>query len=81
MQVMFYGRLGEQIGRSVEIAVPEGGCSVAELRRSIASDHPHAAEAILGSHVRASVGDVIVPEDRLLMPNETVEFFPPVSGG
>lgn len=79
MRIHFYGRLAEQIGRSIELDV-EGDCSVAELRGRLAADYPHSAQA-LGQRVRACVGDTIVADSHVVRPGETVEFLPPVSGG
>lgn len=79
MRIHFYGRLAEQLGRSIELDV-EGDCSVAELRGRLAADYPHSAEA-LGRRVRACVGDTIVADSHVVRPGETVEFLPPVSGG
>lgn len=81
MDVLFYGQLGERLGRAIRIELPDGGCSVAELRRIIASRHPQVADAILQPGVRACAEDAIISEDHRLSPAQTVEFFPPVSGG
>lgn len=81
MKVNFYGPLGDSIGRRVELAVPPPGCTVAELRRMIGDRHPHAAEDLARPSVRACVGDTLVSEDCLVAPTDSVEFFPPLSGG
>jgi molybdopterin converting factor small subunit len=81
MDVFFYGRLGERVGRQVNVEVPEGGCAVTELRRLIASQHPQISDEIVQQRVRACVADDIVPESFRVSEGQTVEFFPPVSGG
>ena len=81
MDVIFYGRLADRVGRQVHLAVPAGGCTVAELRRRIAEEHPAIAEDLLGPTVRACVADEIVPETAIVAAEQSVEFFPPVSGG
>ena len=81
MDVRFYGRLGEQLGRQVEVELPDGGCSVAELRQMLAGDYPAVGNDILSPRVRACEGDSIVAEDHRVNSRQTVEFFPPVSGG
>lgn len=79
MKIHFYGRLAESVGREIEVDVPEG-CSVSELRELLATEYPRAANA-LGHRVRALVGDMIVADSHIVRPGDSVEFFPPVSGG
>lgn len=81
MDVTFYGRLADRIGRQVRIEVPAEGCSVAELRRLIALQHPDVGAEILGPRVRACVDDAVAPDAQPLRAGQSVEFFPPVSGG
>ena len=81
MDVRFYGRLGERLGRQVKVELPDGGCSIEELRRLIAGRYPEAGKDILTPRIRACAGDSIVPEDHRVHSGETIEFFPPVSGG
>ena len=79
MKIHFYGRLAESVGRDIEVDVPES-CSVADLRELLATKFPHAANA-LGHRVRALVGDAVVADSHIVRPGDSVEFFPPVSGG
>jgi len=79
MKIHFYGRLAESVGREIEVDVPEG-CSVSELRELLATEYPRAANA-LGHRVRALVGDAVVADSHIVRPGDSVEFFPPVSGG
>lgn len=79
MKIHFYGRLAESVGRDIEIEIPEG-CSVADLRERLAIEYPRAASA-LGQRVRALVGDIVVTDSHIVRPGDSVEFFPPVSGG
>lgn len=81
MDVFFYGRLADRVGRQVSVDIPSDGCSVAELRKLIAKGHPEAGRDILVSRVRACVDDVVAAEAQLIRPGQSVEFFPPVSGG
>ena len=81
MDVIFYGRLADRVGRQVHLSVPGGGCTVAELRQRIAEEHPTIADDLLGPAVRACVADEIVPESAIVSADQSVEFFPPVSGG
>jgi molybdopterin synthase sulfur carrier subunit len=79
MNVRLYGHLADLLGEQVRVDV--AGCSVGWLRAAIAERHPVARAAILSGRVRACVDDAIVGEDCLVGADETVEFFPPVSGG
>lgn len=79
MKIHFYGRLAESVGREIEVDVPES-CSVSELRALLATEYPLAANA-LGHRVRALVGDIVVADSHIVRSGDSVEFFPPVSGG
>ena len=79
MKIHFYGRLAESVGRDIEVDVPES-CSVADLRELLATEYPRAANA-LGHRIRALVGDRVVADSHIVRPGDSVEFFPPVSGG
>ena len=79
MKIHFYGRLAESVGREIEVDVPES-CSVSELRALLATEYPRAANA-LGHRVRALVGDIVVADRHIVRSGDSVEFFPPVSGG
>ena len=78
MKVLLYGRLADAIGRDIEIEAG-GGCSVAELRRRMAANHPAAADALRRS--RAVIASAMVGDEHVIAPADQVEFLPPVSGG
>jgi len=80
MRVQFYGKLAGCLGKEVVVELP-AACSIAEIRERLATAYPDAAQALGSRRVRACVGDTIVPDNHLVQPNETIEFFPPVSGG
>lgn len=71
MRILFFGRLADRFGRTLDHQAP-GGCTVADLRRWLALDDPA---------VRACVGDTLVGDEFALAGNAEVEFWPPVSGG
>jgi sulfur-carrier protein len=81
MDVLLYGSLSERIGPRVTVAVPQAGCSVAELRLLVAGQHPSVGEDILQTRFRAFVDDAAVGDGIRLDNGQTVEFLPPVSGG
>lgn len=80
MKLRFYGRLGELLGREVDVDLASDAKTVGDLRRLLA-DRNSAASEDLQNRTRACVTDVIVPDTHPLIGDETVEFFPPLSGG
>ena len=81
MKILFFGRLGEQLGRETQLELPGEVRTVAELRRELARLHPQAAAELLGPKLRACVDDAIVPDEADLANAREVAFFPPLSGG
>jgi molybdopterin converting factor small subunit len=80
VKVLFYGRLADAIAADLEIHAPAGS-SIAELRRTLARSHPHAAEVLMSKRARALVADALVDENFVPRSGDQVEFLPPVSGG
>jgi sulfur-carrier protein len=80
MKVLFFGKLGDALGREVEVE-SSSPASVAELRRQLARLYPHAAGDLMNPAIRACVDDTIVGEDFVPETGANVEFFPPLSGG
>lgn len=80
MKIRFYGRLGEKLGREIDIDLPGGANSVSQLRNILAERFPEASTELL-ERTRACVADTIVGEAYRLADSNTVEFFPPLSGG
>ena len=80
MKVMFYGSLGEKLGREVEIDPPQGTDTIALLRAVLADMFPAASSDLL-NRSRACIADAIVGDGHELAGAESVEFFPPLSGG
>ena len=78
MKVLLYGRLAEAAGSQVELAV-EAGCSVGEVRRRLAADHPAAADTFGRS--RVFVAQSFVADEQIVSDADEIEFLPPVSGG
>lgn len=80
MRILFFGSLGDSIGREIEVEIPGHFHRVAELRLYLAELFPAAREALANPSVRACIGDEIVGEDHPLGGDE-VHFLPPLSGG
>ena len=81
MDILFFGKLGDRIGREVRIEPPPGGCTVGELRGLLATLYPHAAQDLVSFSLRACVDDAIVDEAFRVAADGRVEFLPPLSGG
>lgn len=73
--VRFFGRLGEQLGEARTVALPDGGCTVAELRALIGED------ALAAPGVRAAIDQAIAPEDARVREGQEIAFLSPLSGG
>ena len=80
MDVMLYGRLADPSGPRLTVDVSEG-MSVSQLRIMLGRQHPELGPDLANLSVRACVKDVMVAETAQLHPDDTVEFFPPLSGG
>jgi len=80
MKIGFFGRLRDAIGDVQDHDVSEG-MLISQLRRQLAERFPDHSGDLLSHRVRACVDDEIVGEDFILTGRESVEFFPPLSGG
>jgi len=80
MRIHFYGKLADSFGRICDLNL-DNSCSLAELKTLLSRTIPGAAELLQPGKVRACVDDVLVPDSALVQPAQTIEFFPPVSGG
>lgn len=80
MKIRFYGALGERLGREVDLDLPGKINTVAQLRDLLSDQYPAASTELL-RRTRACIGETVVGEDYGLTDGDTVEFFPPLSGG
>ncbi len=81
MKILFFGNLGDRIGREIELDLPHGRHTVASLREHLAELYPQAADDLSAARLRACVEDSMVSEDHPVPVGGSVEFFPPLSGG
>ncbi|WP_166036820.1 MoaD/ThiS family protein [Sphingosinicella sp. YJ22] len=81
MNILFFGKLGDRIGREVSIEPPPAGFTVREVRELLASLYPDLAEDLTSPSLKACVEDAIVADEFRVGAGGTVEFFPPLSGG
>jgi molybdopterin converting factor small subunit len=79
--IRFYGRAAAALGREVQLMLPVRGCTIAEIRRSLAQRYAHHSEELLSLRLRPCIDDGIVAEDCIVRDDQEVEFLPPVSGG
>jgi molybdopterin synthase sulfur carrier subunit len=81
MRILLFGKLADRAGRVVEHQVDAGGCTVAELRRSLAAALPEISDTLGQSSTRACVDQQMVGEDASVQPGQEIAFLPPLSGG
>jgi molybdopterin converting factor small subunit len=81
MRILFFGSLGEKIGRNVDFELPSGGCTIGDLRLLLVQRYPDASADLARHRARACVGDSIVDEQFEVDGASEVHFFPPLSGG
>ncbi len=79
LRILLFGRVSDLLGRELDAMIPEGGCSIAELRRLIAEQT--GSDALLQKGVRASLDKQVAGEDAMVRPGAEVAFFSLFSGG
>ena len=81
MKILFFGRLADRVGRELDHHIPAEGCSVAQLRRSLAAALPELADAFAERPTRVCVDQQLAGEAAWIRPGQEVAFVPPLSGG
>jgi molybdopterin synthase sulfur carrier subunit len=79
VRVLFFGKVGEVLGRAIEIDIPEAGCTVRELRSRITA--MAGRDALLKPGVRASIDKQVAGEEAWIKPGAEIAFFSVFSGG
>ncbi|HEY5412119.1 MAG TPA: MoaD/ThiS family protein [Caulobacteraceae bacterium] len=79
LRILLFGRISDALGRQIETAIPETGCTVGELRRLVVDQT--SSEVLLQKGVRASVDKQVVGDDAMVRPDSEVAFFSVFSGG
>jgi len=79
IDVLFFGKVADDVGRTRRVELPAGGCTIAELRRLLAETS--GADILLKPGVRASIDRQVVDETALVKPGAEVAFFSLFSGG
>ena len=79
MRILFFGKLGETIGREVQLALPDDVTTVGQLRRLLAERHPQAD--LTSPRLRVCVDDSVAGDEEVVRDENEVAFLPPLSGG
>lgn len=79
-RLLFFGALGEILGRERDVDLPPAGCSIGVLRERLRSDEA-AAAAMAGKTILASIDQQIVGDEAIARPGQEIAFFTPLSGG
>lgn len=81
MTIGFFGRLRDSIAPQIEVDLPPGIETIADLRAFLAEAHPEAAEDLASARLKAALDDRMADDATRVDGARTVDFFPPVSGG
>ena len=81
MKVLLFGRLADKIGGEVELALPEEGCTIAELRARLCDEKPELGDEFARSTVKACIDRQLAHDDDRVSAGQEIAFIPPVSGG
>ncbi len=81
VRVLFFGRVAEACGRSLTVAIPEGGCSLMDLRSRVADLVEGAHQALGEPSVRVAPDQVMAPNEAWVLPGQEVAFLSAFYGG
>lgn len=79
--ILFFGAVGDRLGRSHRVHVPIGGVSATELRTILCAQLAEAEAALSAPGVRMAVDQVLTSGDVLIQAGAEVAFFSAFSGG
>ncbi|MGE0409735.1 MAG: MoaD/ThiS family protein [Amphiplicatus sp.] len=80
-RLLFFGPLGDVMGRARTIALPEGVESAGALLDHLAAADPAFAEAASRMRLRVAVNEAIVDLSAPIGATVEIAFLPPFSGG
>ena len=81
VRVLFFGRVGDRLGRETRLTIPAAGCSVASLKELLIRQFAEAGAALGERGVRWAVDQEIVGAEAWVRPGQEVAFFSMFSGG
>lgn len=82
VEILFFGKVSDRLGRSFTLDLPAGGCTLADLTARLSQRVPGAAQALSERGVRAAVARQMVVGDQCwVRPGDEVAFFSAFSGG
>ena len=81
VRVLFFGRVADTCGRSIEVAIPARGCSLADLKARIAAQVEGGQDAVDAPGLRVAVDQVMAAGDPWVSPGQDVAFLSAFSGG
>ena len=79
--ILFFGRLGDQFGRAVDVELPGAGCTIGALRALLIETLEGAEDILRQKSVRACVDQQIVSDNAFVRAGQEIAFLPPLSGG
>jgi molybdopterin converting factor small subunit len=81
VRVLLFGRLGEKIGREIQLGASVRGRTLGEVKQLLALSHRHAADDLASPGLRGCIDDVMADDASVIGGGTEVAFFPPLSGG
>lgn len=81
VRVLFFGRVADACGRSLEVVIPGQGCSLGDLRLRIADRVEGAATSLGEPCLRVAIDHVMGDGDPWVTPGQEVAFLSAFSGG
>ncbi len=78
-RILFFGKVADAMGRELDVALPDAGCTIGDLRRRLAEQT--GSDVLLQPGVRASVDKRVTTDDARVGSESEVAFFSVFSGG
>jgi len=80
-RVLFFGRIADACGRSLDVPVPQEGCSLDDFKARVAELLDGGADALCEPCIRIAVDQVMAGQDAWVSPGQEVAFLSAFSGG
>lgn len=79
IEVEFFGRLSDRMGKAVSCELSGNDMTIARLRVCLADEY--ANDELLRPSIRPAINDQMVPENAPIVSGDRVAFLSPLSGG